>query len=114
MFCPRCKAEYREGITRCADCGVDLVEKLTPPPVEEGIDFVELLETFNVGDVAMIKSILGGADVPFYFLDENFLDVRPLVEPARLMVPREQIPYILELLKDLRLTYKGISGAGRR
>jgi hypothetical protein len=28
MFCPNCKAEYRSGFTRCADCHVDLVEKL--------------------------------------------------------------------------------------
>jgi hypothetical protein len=26
MFCPECKAEYRQGFTRCADCEVDLVE----------------------------------------------------------------------------------------
>ena len=25
MFCPECKAEYRPGFTRCADCDVDLV-----------------------------------------------------------------------------------------
>lgn len=28
MICPACKAEYRPGFTRCADCHVDLVEKL--------------------------------------------------------------------------------------
>jgi hypothetical protein len=28
MFCPNCKAEYREGFTRCADCGVELVYEL--------------------------------------------------------------------------------------
>ena len=26
MFCPQCKAEYRPGFTRCADCDVELVE----------------------------------------------------------------------------------------
>jgi hypothetical protein len=31
MFCPLCKAEYRPGFTRCADCEVDLVYEL---PVE--------------------------------------------------------------------------------
>ena len=31
MWCPKCKAEYREGITVCADCGVPLVNTL---PVE--------------------------------------------------------------------------------
>lgn len=28
MFCPVCKAEYREGFTRCVDCDVNLVEEL--------------------------------------------------------------------------------------
>jgi hypothetical protein len=28
MYCPQCKAEYRPGFTRCADCDVDLVYEL--------------------------------------------------------------------------------------
>lgn len=28
MFCPQCKAEYRQGFARCADCDVDLVYEL--------------------------------------------------------------------------------------
>jgi hypothetical protein len=28
MHCPQCKAEYRFGYTRCADCGVELVANL--------------------------------------------------------------------------------------
>jgi ribosomal protein L40E len=31
MFCPLCKAEYREGITRCADCRAILVTSLDSP-----------------------------------------------------------------------------------
>ena len=27
-WCPKCKNEYIEGITTCADCGVELVEEL--------------------------------------------------------------------------------------
>lgn len=30
MFCPKCKAEYREGFSRCADCDIDLVPELLP------------------------------------------------------------------------------------
>jgi hypothetical protein len=29
MFCPVCKAEYREGFTECSDCGVALVRQLS-------------------------------------------------------------------------------------
>jgi hypothetical protein len=28
VFCPQCKAEYRQGFTRCSDCDVDLVHEL--------------------------------------------------------------------------------------
>lgn len=28
MWCPKCKMEYREGITVCADCGTELVQEL--------------------------------------------------------------------------------------
>ena len=30
MFCPKCKAEYRVGFTRCSDCHIDLVDQLPP------------------------------------------------------------------------------------
>jgi len=32
MFCPLCKAEYRQGFTRCADCDVELVPSLPAAP----------------------------------------------------------------------------------
>jgi hypothetical protein len=34
MYCPQCKAEYRPGFTRCADCDVDLVYE--PPGSASG------------------------------------------------------------------------------
>lgn len=34
MICPKCKAEYRQGFTRCADCDVDLVWDLPKTAIE--------------------------------------------------------------------------------
>jgi hypothetical protein len=34
MFCPQCKAEYREGFTHCVDCDVDLVYELPKHAIE--------------------------------------------------------------------------------
>lgn len=31
MFCPQCRAEYREGFSRCSDCGIELVRTLSIP-----------------------------------------------------------------------------------
>ena len=35
-WCPKCKYEYVDGITKCADCGSDLVENL-PEEMEEPV-----------------------------------------------------------------------------
>jgi len=43
MFCPVCKAEYRQGFTRCADCDVELVYE---PPAAAIVP----LETADPGD----------------------------------------------------------------
>jgi len=34
MYCPNCKAEYRPGFTRCADCDVELVGELPETAIE--------------------------------------------------------------------------------
>jgi hypothetical protein len=34
MYCPKCRAEYREGFTRCSDCGLELVAVLPPPNLQ--------------------------------------------------------------------------------
>src|SRR5258708_37238065 len=35
MFCPNCRAEYRPGFAMCSDCGIELVEILPPPDLQD-------------------------------------------------------------------------------
>ena len=113
MFCPQCKTEYRPGFTTCADCGVPLVEVLPPEPVEEEPadtghstldgDLVHILDTFNPGDVALIKSILEGEGIPYAFEGEHSQYVYGAV-PFRLMVPSEYADEAREVLEKLDLS----------
>jgi hypothetical protein len=107
MFCPICKAEYRQGFTRCSDCDFDLVETLPPEPPEsapESVDYKEVLATFNPMDIALIKSILDAEEITYFFQSITFL---PFVLPARLMVRTDQVEQAVEILKDLKLSFSG-------
>jgi len=111
VFCPKCKSEYRMGFTVCTDCDVPLVEELPPESKlePEYIEFEEILGTYNPADVAIIKSILDGDSITYYLLGENFMYVRPLADPVRLMVKKEQAQRARELLAKLKLSFSAIS-----
>lgn len=72
------------------------------------LKFVNILSTFSQVDVAMIKSLLEG-NVEYYFNGENFMSVRPLLEPSILMVREDYVDEVKELLKDFELNYLGVS-----
>jgi len=105
MFCPNCRTEYVEGVNQCPDCNVKLVAELPETPASEFVDYVEVVATFNPVDIAMIRSLLEGGDIDFYLHGENFNYVEPMVQPARLMVRKDQVDEVKEILKDLRIKY---------
>jgi hypothetical protein len=75
MFCPVCKAEYREGFRRCADCDVDLVEELpsaalaTVEPADAEDTQEDPFCLFWKGDDPRIHAelceLLGNAAIPY-------------------------------------------------
>ncbi|MBI5376554.1 MAG: DUF2007 domain-containing protein [Candidatus Schekmanbacteria bacterium] len=105
MYCPKCGAEFIEGITVCDDCNVSLVPEPPSPIENEFIEFEEILETSNPGDIAIIKSILGGSDIDFYFNGDFSMDILYHAIPAKLMVSKDQVEEAVELLKDLNINF---------
>jgi len=77
-FCPRCGAEYREGFTVCADCGIPLVHELPVkeepekrPEVSEAgqeetgsDDWVTVLEGVSAEDLMVKRSVLDSTGIP--------------------------------------------------
>jgi hypothetical protein len=111
MFCPECGCEYREGFTECADCHVPLQDTPPPPEVEpEYVDFIPVMATYNIMDISIVKGALESEDIPHFFEGETFNVVRPLVQPARLFVPRDRAEEAVAVLKTLDLKFFALSG----
>ena len=108
MFCPECKAEYREGIAVCSDCKVPLVDEL-PEEAEPGfVDFEEVLRTYNPADIAFIKSLLEGENITYFFQGEFFNQMEAPVVPARLLVRKDQVEMARAILQDMELAFMAV------
>ena len=60
MFCPKCKAEYREGFLTCSDCKIDLVPEL-PSGTEQKVEYINLvnIETYSSRyEAELVKGLL--------------------------------------------------------
>lgn len=89
MFCPRCRAEYREGFSQCSDCHVALVAALPaeppadPPPdplsdpepdpgrCSPDAELVSVFASANPIVLAMAKGALEDARIPFMIAGEG-------------------------------------------
>ena len=109
MFCPKCKAEYREGFKICADCNVPLVDKLPEEPPKEYIKFKELLYTYSPADIAFIKSLFDAHNIRHNLQGEKFLQVRPLAQPVGIMIDETQFEEAKELLKLFKGRFTGVA-----
>jgi hypothetical protein len=109
MYCPRCHAEYNPEVVTCADCGVALVPVLVDPTKRKPKEFVEVVSTFNLGDIALIRSLLNNEHIEFFFQGENFNQVDPLIQPVKLFVRKEKAARVQKLLSGMNVTFLGVS-----
>jgi hypothetical protein len=65
MFCPECGAEYREGYTECADCGVALVDTSPAESDHPEGPFMTVFETADASLLPVVESLLDSADIPY-------------------------------------------------
>ena len=98
MYCPSCRAEFREGFLRCEDCDKDLVETL--PEESRPPQFVYLATIFTEGDIAIVKASLDQAGIDYYFHGEQAHRLAPLPLGARLMVRRDFAAEAETILKE--------------
>ncbi|MCB0730938.1 MAG: DUF2007 domain-containing protein [Ignavibacteriae bacterium] len=72
MICPKCEAEYVEGVTVCADCNTELV---TVEEFEHHLihhdDWTPIFQTSLSYEADMIKANLEGAEIESIVLSQN-------------------------------------------
>jgi hypothetical protein len=76
VYCPKCRADYREGFSRCSDCQVLLVAE--NPPATKGpedpdpdLELVTVLEGADPAMITAAKNRLDESGIPFYVFGEE-------------------------------------------
>jgi hypothetical protein len=117
MFCPVCRDEFREGFSRCPDCDVSLVVRLSEPEPEtssetagaetaflepsesvflEPSESVVVFETEDPSLGGVIKGLLESAGIPVaadHLSPTAWLEATKginMAGPIRIRVPRDQ------------------------
>lgn len=105
MICPKCEAEYVEGIKVCTDCNVDLI---TVEEFEKHLihheDWTVIYSTDVLYEVEMIKANLEGADIKAIILsqkDKNFPSAGDL-SVIKLMVKKKDEDDARKIVADLQ------------
>jgi hypothetical protein len=108
MFCPQCKAEYRDGFSRCSDCDIELVTELPvdPPeaelaPLEGHLRVVETTQDQN--DCVICCKQLIAAGIPFKVAESNRQYLKGVERTFRIGVPARFYKAAQEIRNESRL-----------
>lgn len=113
MICPKCQSEYRAGFTRCADCGVVLIDpELEQPSAavqSEEDQLVSVLETQDSRFLDKLITKLESKNIPYLLQSGTAFDWagladdgRSLVWKAALWVPLTRSEEVKSLIEKLR------------
>ncbi len=98
MYCPICRAEYREGFTQCSECDVKLVNDL---PLEQTPEYENLVTVFE-GDsnsAAVARTMVEGVGIESWAKDEGLHSIFPNLGPTGIEVRVEDEELALEVLE---------------
>ena len=107
MFCPTCRAEYRDGIFKCPDCDAWLVTTAPEEPESEPeyVELVTVLETSNNSVLLVAKSLLESAGIEYFAPADGLLDVlTPGIGDVKVQVNPDDEAEAREVLAGVELT----------
>ena len=106
MICLKCGKMYDSSVKQCPDCDIPLFDE------RKKTELVTVLQTGDVGTIAIAKSILEDADIPYYVSNEHIQDLigigrfgygfNPLSGPPGIKVSKEKAELAKQLLDKLK------------
>ena len=100
-FCPGCRTEYREGMTRCGECDLELVAELPGTEDESNrkvLQLVELASFTTASEAEMIQELLEGNGIPTIIRgDTDPIGPTSGAEPATLLVEQHDLARAREI-----------------
>lgn len=101
-FCPKCRFEYREGIEKCPDCDLKLVEKLHEGEQEQcrSEELVEIATFPYAAGAEMARVKLAGEGIEAVVTDSASSTLVPLVCGVRLMVHERDAARAMKILGE--------------
>ena len=100
MYCPKCGADYVEGITTCSDCGIELTVEPPATPEAVYVEWVTVLADRDYGRTGLAESILQAAEIEYVTEGVNTRWAE-LNEPVRVCVHPNDVDRAQEALKEL-------------
>ena len=112
MFCPNCLYEYKDGLTKCPDCGADLVKDDPIKDDGEGdlpdIRVAELTDVNNEMEAQILRDMLTQVGI-YSFLRTNVLPHTNVTlgffsqrKYGTVIVNKEDLEKAKEVLKDYK------------
>jgi hypothetical protein len=104
-WCPKCGSEYREGFTRCSDCGGELTD--TPPLADEvpeaGPPWVALAAFTTSEEAQLARGLLEAEGIPAEIVDQQahpYPYGAGVLEEITLLVPPDRVAQAERVLDD--------------
>lgn len=98
MWCPVCRAEYRQGFTRCLKCDVDLVDALPPNPMP-GYENLAAVFEGDSDSAAVACAAVEGAGIESWMQDEEVHGLFPSLGLSKVLVREEDEKRALKVLE---------------